>query len=123
MQFNGKELTAIAKMAASMAAADGNFDKVEFEEVIKELIRFGVDSTQAAAILAGADNMEASDAFATISAMTTTQKKYVSGFWAAIMLSDGKIEDSEVKMWQLICTLTRCPTMSAGEALEFWQNN
>lgn len=39
------------------------------------------------------------------------------------MLSDGDIDDSELKLWKLTCALANFPTMTIGEAIEFWRNN
>lgn len=123
MTYNGKQLAALVRLGLAMAQADGHVDQVEQETIASELRSFGVDEDNAPAIIASAALMEASEAIATMAMMTTEQKKYATGYLAAIMASDGEIADSEVKMWQLICTLASFPTMNIQEALNFWTNN
>ncbi|MCM1337325.1 MAG: hypothetical protein NC187_00005 [Candidatus Amulumruptor caecigallinarius] len=67
--------------------------------------------------------METTSMLATLASMNDSQKKYVSGFLATIMVFDGDIDDAEMKVWQLTSTLMGCPTMSLREALEYWRNN
>lgn len=123
MRYSGKELSAIVKMAISMAAADGKFAEEETTAIFFELANFGVTKSQFAQILVRARDMEASEAFATIACMDEEQKKYVTGYLAVIMVADGDIDDSEVKMWQLISLLAQLPTMDVNDALEFWRNH
>ena len=123
MTYNGKELAAIIKMALSMSIADGKFDEEEKKSIFTELLTFGVAPEDQLVLTMAADEMDASEAFATISRMSDEQKRYVTGFLAVIMLSDGRIDDSEVKMWKLISALAGLPTMNIGEALDFWQNH
>lgn len=123
MTFNGNELAAIIKMAVSMAAADGRFDDEEKKSIFEELLDFGVRPNDQAVLTIAARDMEASEAFATIARMTDLQKKYVTGFLAVIMVSDGQVDESEVKMWQLISALAGLPTMTISEALDFWRNH
>ena len=87
------------------------------------LISFGVNSNEAPAILANSAAMNSAEAITTIAMMSTEQKQYATGYLAAIMVADGEIADSEVKLWQLICTLASCPTMSMHEALDFWRSH
>lgn len=123
MQFNGKELTAIVKNAIAMAAADGRFAEEEKAAIILELAQFGVSKEQAALMLINAEQMDAVEALAVISSMDLMQKKYVTGFLAAIMAADGDIDDSEMKVWSLISALANLPTMTMFEALDFWKNH
>lgn len=123
MTYSGKELAALVGMAINMAAADGQVDKTEREVIVKELANFGVDGFQAAQILMKAKDMEASESIETISQMDIEQKKYVTGFLAAIMIADGNIEDSEVSLWKFVSMICNLPTMDLAEALEFWTKN
>ena len=106
-----------------MAAADGRFAEEEKIAIIMELANFGVSKDQATALVAGAQLMDAAEAISILSNMTNEQKKYATGYLAVIMASDGDIAESEVKMWQLICTLSNFPTMNIAEALNFWNNH
>ena len=123
MTVNGKQLAALVKMGIAMAMADGKVEDVEHVAIAHELIKFGVSNSEAESILVNSQMMEAGEAFATLSNMTNEQKKYATGYLAFIMVSDGRIDDSEVKMWQLICTLSSFPTMNAQEALSFWNEH
>ncbi len=123
MTFNGKELSAMIKMAICMAAADNKIEEVEKKIVINELRIFGLQGSEGNAILELAEKMETPEALETISNMSTDQKKYVTGYLAAVMGCDGDIDDAEVKVWQFVCSATNCPQMSFTEALEFWKNN
>lgn len=123
MTFTGKELSAILKMGISMAAADGKFADEEKAAICLELLKFGVSKNQFEQLLNNAEVMEASEAFAAIANMNDVQKKYVTGYLAFIMASDGDIADSEVKMWQLISSLACLPNMTMQEALTFWKNH
>lgn len=120
MTFNGIELMAVAKMAIAMAQADGRVTKEETEIISVELIAFGLDIQAAKALLLKAASMDASEALACISHMNLEQKKYVTGFLAAIMGSDRDIDDSELKLWSLISILADLPTMTVAQALAFW---
>lgn len=123
MTYNGIQLSALVKLGLAMAQADGHVDQNEQAAIAYELCNFGVDKGNAAVILAGAAAMDATDSLATIASMTTEQKKYATGYLAAIMAADGDISDAEVKLWQLICTLASFPTMTIQEALHFWRNH
>ncbi|MBR5041601.1 MAG: tellurite resistance protein TerB [Bacteroidales bacterium] len=123
MQFSGKELAAVIKMAFSMASADGKFADAEKEIITFGMAEFGLDKEEILACVTVAQKMETAEAISVLSSMDEEQQKYATGYLAAVMASDGDIDESEVKMWQLICTLADFPTMSVGDALEFWQKN
>ncbi len=123
MTYNGQQLAALVKMGASMAAADGRFADEERVAIVMELANFGVSQDQAAGLLATAQLMDAAEAISVLSSMSSEQKKYATGYLAVIMAADGDIADSEVKMWQLICTLSGFPTMNIREAINFWHQH
>ena len=123
MTLNGKQLAALVKMGVAMAMADGKVEEVEKVAIAFELVKFGVTSNDAAIIINNSQQMDASDAIATLSCMTTEQKKYATGYLAAIMASDHDIDPSEVKLWQVICTLSSFPTMNIRDALSFWNEH
>lgn len=123
MVLNGKELSALVKMGVAMALADGKVEETEKVAIVLELVKFGVSETDAEQIIKNGQNMDASVAIATLSAMSNEQKKYATGYMAAIMVSDGNIDPTEVKLWQLICTLSGFPQMNLHEALTFWNNH
>jgi uncharacterized tellurite resistance protein B-like protein len=123
MTLNGKQLSALVKMGVAMALADGKVEETEKAAIAIELVKFGVTSNQATQIINNSQSMDASDALETLAWMNTEQKKYATGYLAAVMASDGDIDPSEIKMWQLICTLSAFPTMNIGEALSFWKEH
>lgn len=123
MTYNGQQLAALVKMGISMAAADGRFADEERIAIIMELANFGVSQNQAQSLLSAAQLMDAAEALSILSSMTNEQKKYATGYLAVIMASDGDIDPSEVKMWQVVCTLSSFPTMNISEALDFWNQH
>ena len=60
---------------------------------------------------------------ATLAALDDNQKKFVCGFLATIMVSDGDVDDAEVKLWQLTSSLAGFPTMSMAEAVDYWRTH
>lgn len=123
MTYTGHQLAAIVRMAITMASADGKFVEEEKNAISMELTNFGVDPLECASILIKSRDMEASEALATIAAMNYEQKKYVTGYLAVIMVADGEIAESEVKMWSLISLLANLPEMTLNEALDFWNTH
>lgn len=123
MKYTGVELAAIVKLANAMTMADGKVANEEIAAMVLELAKFGIDENAAKGILAAADAMNYGHAVAVVSAMNLEQKKYVTGYLALIMASDGEIAPSELSLWQLLSTLAQLPTMTVGEALLFWKNH
>lgn len=123
MTYTGKQLSALVNLGMAMAAADGRIADEEKVAMSLELVKFGVTTDEVTDLLTAAQAMSSADALITLSAMTDGQKKYATGYLAAIMAADGEIADSEVKLWQLISTLGSFPTMTIKEALLFWKNN
>lgn len=123
MTYTGKELAALVRLGYAMAQADGHVDDIEQFAIASELTNFGVDESNAGALIASAATMDAAAALTTIAAMSNEQKKYATGYFAAIMAADGEIADAEVKMWQLICTLANFPGMTIIQALDFWRSH
>lgn len=123
MIFSQKELASVTKVATAMAKADGHLDKEETSVICSELMSFGIDTDEFMTIVAKSRLMDASDAFKTISSMSMDKKQYVSGFLVAIMISDGKIDPDEVKMWVLISSLAQLPETTADKALLYYSNH
>ena len=67
MTLNGKQLAALVKMGVAMAMADGKVEEVEKVAIAFELVKFGVTSNDAAIIINNSQQMDASDAIATLS--------------------------------------------------------
>ena len=123
MTFKGRELVAIVKMAMAIATADERFVDEEKAAILLELIRFGVTKSQIESLMIKVRDMPASESLLVIAAMDDEQKKYVTGYLASIIVVDGEVDDSEVKMWQLISELADLPYMTIAEAVKFWQNH
>lgn len=120
MTFNNLQLSAILKVGICMVNADGKVEQEEMKILAVGMAEFGVQEAQLKALMALADAMTPATMLATLSALNEDQKKFVCGFLATIMISDGDIDDSEVKLWQLTSSLAGFPTMSIAEAAEFW---
>ena len=103
--------------------ADGKTKEEELLVLVIELKNFNVERDEVPFLLDASDKMDASTMFLALSNLDDEAKKYVSGYLAAIMAADGKIEDTEVKMWQLICSLANFPTMNLEESLKFWTSH
>lgn len=123
MNFSGLELKAIVNLATAIAKSDGNVAEAEMAVVANELVLFGVTEDQVEDIVFGASGMSNKDAIAVVSMMDDYHKKYVTAFLAMVIAADGKIEDSEVRMWSLITLLCGLPKMSIAEGIEFWSMN
>lgn len=123
MEFSGKELSALVKMGVAMAAADGKLADEEKAAIVLGMAEFGLDEEAVKAHLALAKSMTPVQALSILTAMGTPQQKFATGFLATVMVSDGDIDDSEVKLWQLVCTLCGFPTMTIAEAVEFWRTH
>lgn len=120
MQLSGLELAAILKAGNAIVIADGQTKDEELTVLFHELENFNVPAQQIPGLLVIADQMDVPTMFKALTDLDYEAKKYVCGYLAAIMASDGDIDDSEVKLWQLICTLAKFPTMNVQEALRFW---
>ena len=120
MQLSGIELAAILKSGISMVAADGVVKDEEKVMLVQNLAKFNVPVEDAKAMMASALSMDTATMFLSLSNLGKEEQKYVCGYWAAIAAIDGEIHDKEISMWQLLCTLSGFPTMTFGEALEFW---
>lgn len=123
MEFSGKELSALVKMGVAMAAADGKLADEEKAAIVLGMAEFGLDEEAVKAHLALAKSMTPVQALSILTAMDISQQKFATGFLATVMVSDGDIDDSEVKLWQLVCTLCGFPTMTIAEAVEFWRTH
>lgn len=117
MQFSGRELQAILKMANAMVTADGRVDANEIRVMTGELMRFGVPSDHVEKLMQGANSMDGSEALAILAVLDDERKKYVSSYLGTIMAADGDIDDKEMALWKLISTLCGFPTMNVVEAI------
>ena len=122
MQFNGKELTAILKMANAMVMADGRVDENEVKVMTTELMRFGVPHDHVEKLLLASNVMETTEALTVLNSLDDERKKYVSSYLGTIMISDGEIDEKEMALWRLISTLCGFPTMNVVDAVNNMAN-
>ena len=122
MQFSGRELTAILKMANAMVMADGRVDENEIKVMTTELLRFGVPQDHVEKLLQGANLMDGTEALAILANLDDERKKYVSSYLGTIMISDGDIDEKEMALWRLISTLCGFPTMNVVDAVNNMAN-
>ena len=122
MQFNGKELTAILKMAKAMVMADKKIEKNELIVLTTELLRFGVPKEDLDLLLEGSDSIEPTEALGILANLDDERKKYVSSYLATIMASDGDIDDKEVELWQFVSTICGFPRMNIADAIKNMAN-
>lgn len=123
MEFNIIELTATLKAGIAMVNADGKVMEEELKVLNLGMLEFGVSQEQYKQLLELGQAMSTATMFSTLSAMNDSQKKFVCGYLASIMVSDGDIDDTEVKLWKLTSTLAGFPTMSIAEACAYWSNH
>ncbi|MBQ8153267.1 MAG: tellurite resistance protein TerB [Prevotella sp.] len=120
MTFTSIEMSAIAKLALAMAAADGNVEKSELSYIALELARFGVKNADP--ILKGAGEMDPTIALSIVSKMSFDEKKYVTAYLGTLMAVNGDIDDKELSLWRLTSTLCGLPSMNIQEAIEHIKN-
>lgn len=123
MQFNNLELAAVLKVGFCMANADGKVEEEELKVLAVGMAEFGVDGQHFEFLTKLADSMTPTTMLATLSALNESQKKFVCGFLATVMISDGDIDDSEVKLWKLTSTLCGFPTMTVKDAADYWRTH
>lgn len=119
ISFNGAELVALINVGVAIAAADGNTTDDEFGVLSQLLVGLNVSPEQAEVLIKESTQIKAPAAVAILSAMSTTQKKFATGFLAKVILADGDIDDNEIKIWKVISTICHFPTMSMNEAIEY----
>lgn len=123
MKLSGLQLAAILKAGKLMVLADGKVEPQEMLVLTHELRNFNVPDKEVKTLLEAGDAMDTGLMIATLNSLDLHTQKYVAGYLATIMVSDGDIDDTEMKLWQLTCTLAGFPTMSLKEALDYWKNN
>lgn len=102
-----------------MVLADGKIDEEEKRALVIESLRIGVSPENAAKIENTATSLEPSEACNIISKMTAEEKKYVAALLGSLMIVDGNIDDTEMRLWQLVSTICNLPTMNAVQALKY----
>lgn len=119
MQLSGHELSAIVKLAFSIAAADNKFAEEEKIMIAAEIARFNVPQNRVQYILEEAKEMTGQEAIVALASLDSEEKKYATAFLGTLIAIDGEVSDSEVERWSLISALCNLPTMTIGEAAEY----
>lgn len=123
MQLKGIELTAMLSAGMVLSNADGHVADEEKEVLVKELTSFNVTDEEARLYLKVAIDMTVEHTVEILKGMSSDAKKYACGYLGAVMLCDGDVHDNEMEAWRAFSTACDFPTMTLGEALEFWKNN
>lgn len=123
MKLTAIQLAAILKAGKTMVLADGKIEPEEMVVLTHELRNFNVPEQDVPKLLELGDSMSYTAMLATLNGLDIHTQKYVAGYLATIMVCDGDIDDNEMKLWQLTCTLAGFPIMNLKEALNYWANN
>ena len=123
MTLSGLELSALISAGIIMSNADGKRTDDEDYILIKELTSFNVSHDDAKLYLNVAVDMSSEYTVEVLKAMSDDKKKYACGYLAAVMAADEDIAEKELEAWVAFSTLCNFPTMTLGDAYEFWRNN
>ncbi len=120
--FSEVELTAIARIAISMAEADGHVDDREMQSIGKALGSFYNGPAEAGiAICATAVSINETDAIMVARQMTMKKKAALAVWLISVILADGVIKDAEVAKFRSIGRECGFPTVEVEEALNQMQ--
>jgi uncharacterized tellurite resistance protein B-like protein len=118
LQFRRFEFEAVVSLALAMIHADGDVDFKETMVLQMQLDRFGIGVDQYQSLVVAAKNMDKLRALSIITNLGYTEKKYITALLGVLMAADGKIDDSEMKMWTFTSLVCDLPQMSIDEAFE-----
>ncbi len=119
MTFSADEFVAIMYVAKAMAMADDKVEKAELSVIVNELRRFGIDDPgMADKVFKMSDEIDSATALSLISKMDDDQKTYVAAYLGSLMCIDQDINETEMALWRMVCTMCNLPTMTARQALE-----
>ena len=119
MNFSVEQKVAVTKVAMAMADADGKIETREGVLIALQTSNWSLGTS----VFDAAAALSADFAMSILASMTTEQKKFVCGYLACISIADGSCSEKESVLWKLVCTLANFPTMTFGDALEFYKNN
>lgn len=120
VEFQDKQLAAALKAGHAMVEADGRVDPKEVEILFGGLAERLGTALNRNELVRMADEMETVEMISILSALDEGHKKYIAGYLASIMVSDGDIDDMEMRLWQLLSNLCAFPKMTLRQALDFW---
>ena len=123
MNLKGIELTALLSAGMFLSNVDGRVADEEKEVLINELKSFNVTDEEAEIYLKVAIDLTVEQTVEILKAMSLEAKKYACGYLGAVMICDGDVADDEMDGWRAFSGACEVPTMTLGEAIEFWRNN
>jgi len=115
--FDAVELAAIARIALSMAEADGHVDPRELDAIGGALSQYGVPRNTALAICAAAVTANEANAIAVVAGMTLLQKTDLIVWLLAVIVADGVIAESEIEKFRSLGIKCGFPTDIMEDAL------
>ena len=115
--FDAVELAAIARIALSMAEADGHVDPRELDAIGGALSQYGVPRNTALAICAAAVTANEANAIAVVAGMTLLQKTDLIVWLLAVIVADGVIAESEIEKFRSLGIRCGFPTDVMEDAL------
>ena len=123
MTLKGIEITAMLSAGMILSNADGRIADEEKAILINELKSFNVTGDEAEIYLKVAIDLTVEQTVEILKAMSNEKKQYACGYLGAVMLCDGDVDDNEMEAWRAFSGACDFPTMTLGEALNFWRNN
>ena len=123
MNLKGIELTALLSAGMFLSNVDGRVADEEKEILINELKSFNVTEEEAEIYLKVAIDLTVEQTVEILKAMSLEAKQYACGYLGAVMICDGDVADDEMDGWRAFSGACEFPTMTLGEAIEFWRNN
>ena len=120
--FSDVELSAIARLAISMAEADGHVDDREMQTIGKALGSFFNGPTEVGIeICAAAVTINETDAILVARQMTMKKKAALALWLISVILADGVVRDAEVAKFRSIGRECGFPTDEVEQALNRMQ--
>lgn len=122
VKFSNLQISAIIRAGIVLSEIDGKTDSSEAAVMAATLFGFvGCNESEYKSIMSSVESMNEDVMLSILSSMNEEQKKFVCGFLSTIIIADGKIDDSEIRMWRVFTTLARLPQMSIQEAGKYFK--
>ncbi len=122
MTFTDLEKVAIIKAAELIANADHDEDFLEGLVAFTQASVWGIGEEDVDKYDEIENEMEYHEMVKILSKLDTKQKKYASGFWAAIVIADDEKEDSEIAVWEVLHTMCGFPQTDLEKAAKYWES-
>ena len=122
MQFCFEERRAIYRIARVMVIADGKVADSEAGALQGEMLRLGSTPDELIEFRNTIQSYESAEALSVIDGFDEEKKRYFCALLGALLVVDGALSESEVKLWAFTSAICGLPPMSVGEALETVSN-